>query len=94
MIWLFSQRWLSIFEVNGITLFPFVFISYSKKDMPLSLKKHESCHVRQVYKNLIIFFYLRYLCEYFFFRLRGFSHMDAYSNISFEKQARQAENLQ
>ena len=48
---------------------------------------HEKIHLRQQIELLIVSFYMIYVLEYMFYRIKGMNHYDAYMNISFEKEA-------
>lgn len=70
-----------------MTIYPFIFISYSKNNCPKWLIKHEQIHIKQQLKYWIIPFYIIYLWDYFKNRLQGMNHNDAYMNIRFEIEA-------
>ncbi len=53
---------------------------------------HERIHLRQQVELLIIPFYLWYVLEYVFYRLKGYSQEKAYRSICFEREAYQFEN--
>lgn len=76
--------------VNGITLYPFVFI---REGAPSArLLAHEAIHVDQVRRAGFFRFYASYLLQYLRSRAAGLTHHDAYLNISFEKEAYAHEN--
>lgn len=50
---------------------------------------HEHIHTRQMKEMLYIFFYMWYIAEWLVRLLRYFSPMEAYRNISFEREAYQ-----
>lgn len=74
-----------ILRVNGITLYPFVFVREKRPDM--TLVNHERIHYEQARRVGVLRFYVLYLGEYFQNRLRGMGHREAYREISFEKEA-------
>lgn len=78
--------------VSGMALFPFILLR--QKDLSLSptLMNHERIHLQQQLELLIFPFYIWYMIEYFFFRMKGKNHNVAYRSISFEKEAYQNEN--
>lgn len=88
MIYLYGQSWLG---VEAIVLWPFVLFRKPKDEVPERLMKHEQEHVRQVYRGLIVGFYLSYVWEYLKLRIRGYNHSDAYWLNPYETQARAAE---
>ncbi len=71
--------------VDGMALFPFVFI---KKENPSpQLLNHELIHLRQQLELGIILFYCWYLIEYAMRLVIYQNHFKAYFNISFEREA-------
>jgi hypothetical protein len=84
---LYNSKLAKLLKVDGITLFPFIFIA-NKKGNSLEWRiNHEKVHLRQQLKWLIIPFYVVYLFEYAIGRFKGLNHNQAYRNISFEKEA-------
>lgn len=81
------QKFLKNTKINGITLYPFIFIKNPEDKTNRVLINHEKIHLRQQLELLIIFFYLWYVAEYYyhFFKLRN-PHL-AYLAISFEREA-------
>lgn len=86
------QRLLKNTKINGITLFPFIFIKNPEDKKNRVLINHEKIHIRQQLELLIIFFYILYMVEYYyhFFRLKN--AYQAYKSISFEREAYAMEN--
>lgn len=82
-----SLRLLRKTRINGITIFPFIFLRESAFKENKILINHEKIHIRQQLELLIIFFYLWYVVEYYYwyFNLKD-KHL-AYRNISFEREA-------
>ena len=74
-------------KINGITLFPFIILREKELRQKKTLVNHEKIHIRQQLELLIIFFYIWYVIEYFYwyFKLKN-KHL-AYRNISFEREA-------
>ncbi|MBN9313813.1 MAG: hypothetical protein BGO40_02660 [Chryseobacterium sp. 39-10] len=74
-------------KINGITLFPFIFLRKPEDKTNAVLINHEKIHLRQQLELLVIFFYLWYVIEYYYwyFKLRD-SYL-AYKFISFEREA-------
>lgn len=74
-------------KINGITLFPFIFLRKPEDKTNLVLINHEKIHLRQQLELLVIFFYVWYVIEYYYwyFKLRD-SYL-AYKFISFEREA-------
>lgn len=74
-----------VLRVNGITLYPFVFV---RSQAPGKiLLNHERIHFEQVKRLGFWRFYFLYLKEYLSNRRRGLGHYQAYREISFEKEA-------
>ncbi len=73
--------------VHGMALFPFVLIKHKHYVLNERLINHERIHLRQQLELLIIPFYIWYLAEYLWLRLRGMKHKQAYYAISFEREA-------
>jgi hypothetical protein len=91
-------RWLRPFlmrGVIGVTLGRTVYLSprVLKKDRDglMSLLRHELTHVAQMRRLGLIRFLLRYGSEYVAHRRRGLSSHEAYTSISFEREALAAE---
>lgn len=82
-----SLRLLRKTRINGITIFPFIFLRELALKENKILINHEKIHIRQQLELLIIFFYLWYVVEYYYwyFKLKD-KHL-AYRNISFEREA-------
>ena len=82
--------WKVIPRVNrAMSLFPFVLVRKGMSNPVLI--QHERIHLVQQLELLILPFYLWYLAEYLWHRLKGKNHMDAYMAISFEREAYQYE---
>jgi len=81
------QKPLRKLKINGIALFPFIFIRKPEDKENKILINHEKIHLRQQLEMLIIFFYIFYVIEYYywFFKLKN-SDL-AYKRISFEREA-------
>ncbi len=74
-------------KIRGITIFPFVFLRSAKDKRDKTLINHEMIHIRQQMEMLIIFFYIWYLAEFFYWYLRLNDADLAYRYISFEREA-------
>lgn len=91
-------RWMRPFLISGIigiTLGRHVYLSsrlleWDERDLRRILR-HELAHVRQVKQLGLIRFLFRYLEEYLGHRRDGLEIADAYRQISFEVEARNAE---
>lgn len=80
-------KWFAASWVSGMALFPFILIRDKQKAENSVLINHESIHIRQQLELLIIFFYVWYGLEYLIRWIATGSKMEAYRNISFEKEA-------
>jgi hypothetical protein len=79
--------------VSGVTLGNHIYYVMDSKNVSERLRKHEMVHVEQYQKYGFIRFLYLYFKEYLSYRLKGFSHYQAYYEISFEKDARLKETL-
>ncbi|HKO55327.1 MAG TPA: DUF4157 domain-containing protein [Thermoanaerobaculia bacterium] len=81
--------------VIGIALGRRIYIAPRMLERPAEeveqLVRHELAHVRQVARLGLIRFLWRYLAEYVALRRSGKSSSEAYNEISFEREAREAE---
>lgn len=66
------------FKINGLAIFPFIFVSNKSQDKFSVLVNHEKIHFRQQLELLFIGFIIWYYIAYF---------RKGYRNISFEKEA-------
>jgi hypothetical protein len=78
---------LSKLKINGITLFPFIFIRKLEDKDNKILINHEKIHLRQQVELCIVFFYIWYLVEYYYWLIKLKKPYDAYRRISFEREA-------
>lgn len=72
-------------RANGMALYPFILVK--RKNPSATLLNHERIHLRQQLELLILPFYVWYVLEYLWHRLRGLKHYTAYRRISFEQEA-------
>lgn len=72
---------------RGMALFPFILVKYREDLTDPQLIRHERIHIRQQAELLILPFYVLYLLNYVWNRLKGESHAQAYFNICFEREA-------
>ncbi len=77
----------SFLKVDGITLFPFIFIRTKELLNDKSLIRHEQIHLRQQLELLILPFYLFYLINYLYNLWKLKNRTSAYHFIIFEKEA-------
>lgn len=80
-----NSRLARILRVNGIVLYPFVFLA--PKDPDVYLLNHELIHLAQIKRVGVLRFYVTYLREYLRFRKQRMGHDEAYRSISFEREA-------
>lgn len=74
-------------KISGIALFPFILIRNSEDKKNNILINHEKIHLRQQIEMLIIFFYLWYVIEYYYWLFKLKNPYHAYHRISFEREA-------
>lgn len=85
-------KYLTRFHIQGITLYPFVFIANSTLSNNVVLINHERIHLRQQLELLIVPFYIWYAIEFIIKRIKYKSWYLAYKNISFEREAYKNDN--
>ncbi|MFS4431122.1 hypothetical protein [Chryseobacterium sp. GVT01B] len=86
------QKPLKKLKINGIALFPFIFIRKPEDKENNVLINHEKIHLRQQLEMLIIFFYIFYVIEYYYWVFKLKNGYLAYRRISFEREAYANEN--
>lgn len=74
-------------KVNAITLFPLIFVGRPEDCDNIVLINHEKIHLRQQAELLVIFFYIWYVAEYYYWYIRLKDAFLAYKYISFEREA-------
>ena len=84
---LVSHKILTKMKVNGITLFPFIILRNKDFKNNKILINHEKIHLRQQLELLIIFFYVWYVVEYYYWYIKLKNKDLAYKSISFEREA-------
>lgn len=89
---IYNSKIPKLFEYEGMTIFLFIFISYSKEDCPKWLIQHEQMHIQQQKDWWYIPYYIVYIWDYLKNRIKGMNHNDAYRNIRFEIEACEKEN--
>ena len=73
------------FGLAGITIWPFIFVSYKRT----ILENHERIHLQQQKELLVILFYIIYFSEILIRRFRVKSWDEAYKTCSFERECRE-----
>ncbi|MCX8532820.1 hypothetical protein [Chryseobacterium luquanense] len=81
------QKLLKNTKINGITLYPFIFIKNPEDKKNRVLINHEKIHIKQQLELLIIFFYILYIAEYYYHLFKLKNPYQAYKSISFEREA-------
>ncbi len=87
MMIIVCQKLLKKLKINGIAIFPFIFVSRPEDKKNKVLVNHEKIHLRQQLELLMIFFYILYLAEYYYHLWKLKNPYLAYRQISFEKEA-------
>jgi hypothetical protein len=77
---------------NGMALFPFILVRTKELKQDKILINHESIHIWQQIELLVLPFYIFYLLNYLFNRIKYKSHYQAYMHIVFEKEAYENES--
>lgn len=85
---IYNSRFPRWFGFDGITLWPFIFIAFSKEDCPDRLRHHEEIHLGQQLAWLLVGFYIVYVWDYLVGRIKGLNDYEAYRAIRFEVEAR------
>lgn len=92
---LINRLFVKIVTLNfarAITLWPFIVLREDcLRDDPY-LMNHEKIHLQQQKELFVLGFYILYSLEYFIRRLQYRSHLLAYLNISFEREAFENQN--
>lgn len=81
------QKPLKMLKVNGIALFPFIFLRKNEDKKNKVLINHEKIHLRQQIELLVVFFYVWYVVEYYYWFFKKKDPFQAYRSISFEREA-------
>lgn len=68
-------------------------IFYENFNPRAALRRHEEKHVEQYKEYGLLGFLIKYFIEYLKGRIKGLDHWGAYREISFEKEAREAERI-
>ena len=79
-------------KILGITLYPFIFLREKRLKNDKILINHEKIHLRQQAELLVVFFYLWYILEFFYWYISCQNWDTAYRKISIEKEAYDREN--
>lgn len=75
---------------NAIALFPFILYTHIRTER---LDQHETIHLYQQLEMLIVPFYIWYLIEWCYRRIKTSNWHEAYMNISFEREAYKNESV-
>ena len=81
------ERFLKNTKINGITFFPFIFLKKQEDRNNTILINHEKIHIRQQIELLVVFFYIWYVIEYYYWFFKLKDSFMAYRYISFEREA-------
>ncbi len=74
-------------KISGITLFPFIILRDKQLIHDKRIINHERIHIRQQLELLVLPFYILYFIEFGVGLVKYKNRMEAYMNISFEKEA-------
>lgn len=81
------QNLLKNTKIAAITLYPFILLKRPEDKGNTVLINHEKIHIRQQVEMLVIFFYLWYVAEYYYWLFKLNDSYLAYKYISFEREA-------
>ena len=70
-----------------MALFPFILVRTKELKQDKILINHETIHIWQQIELLVLPFYMLYLLNYLYNRIKYKGHYQAYINIVFEKEA-------
>lgn len=71
----------------GLTFYPFIFLKTASLKTNRVLLNHERIHLQQQLELLIVPFYIIYVLEFLRGLIRYKNRVEAYRNISFEREA-------
>ncbi|WP_029037928.1 hypothetical protein [Salinimicrobium xinjiangense] len=72
---------------DGVVLWPFIVVKRKELKKNPVFMNHERIHLRQQLELLVIFFFVWYFFEYFIRLIKYGDAYQAYSRISFEREA-------
>tara|TARA_X000001382_G_scaffold58055_1_gene39700 strand:+ start:3405 stop:3740 length:336 start_codon:yes stop_codon:yes gene_type:complete len=84
--------WGKIIGINLTTGFHLPPVTFLRKDATDEGVNHEHIHLIQGVELLTIGFYVVYVANYLYNRIRGMNHIDSYKNVLFEVEAYENEN--
>lgn len=89
---IYNSKITKYFNLDGLVLYPFIFISECKENTSLTILKHEFIHIEQINRHGIFQFYYRY----FKYILKIFNETDdiirGFIENEFEEEAYNREN--
>jgi len=83
--YLFAERF------NALTIWPFIFLKHKKLKDNRIIINHEKIHLRQQIEMLWFLYFILYFLEFSINLIKYRDFMNAYYQISFEKEAYQNE---
>ena len=84
---LVCQNILKNTKITAITLFPFILLRRREDIANQHLINHEKIHLRQQLEMLVVFFYVWYVIEYYYWYIKLKDSFLAYRYISFERES-------
>jgi hypothetical protein len=84
---IYNSKVPKLLKAEGLTIFPLIWVVYSKEKCPGWLLNHEKVHIKQQKKWLLFPWFAIYGCDYLWGRFKNMSHDEAYRNTRFEKDA-------
>jgi hypothetical protein len=80
------------FGLDGIVLYPFIFISETENDVPNTTLKHEFIHIEQINRYGIISFYYTYFTYMIQSYINNNNTITMFIDNEFEEEAYKREN--
>lgn len=74
-------------DFGAINIFGLIIVRKDYGKLTNAEKLHEKIHTRQMLETLIVFFYLSYFIEWLIRLIQYRNRMNAYYNISYEREA-------
>jgi hypothetical protein len=90
----YYDHWLpKLLGVDGIVIMKVIMYGRIRNSVTVGLRNHEWAHYWQQVRDGIVWFKMRYVFEWIIGLFKYRSHRQAYYNISYEREAMQAQLL-
>lgn len=87
----YSHWFPPILGATAVTIINTIFYEEAEDQISRRLRNHEMKHIEQIRELGVFGFYFQYLVQYLDGRRKGLGHWEAYEQITFEVEAREAE---